>query len=142
MRFKNIECMHCNLGSSFNVSSRSCRNTVYLAYTEHEEYSFSQALNIRDTNPDGRTEKGLIHVSYTAKAVLQLLKTKVCPPGYIALLVKYVLLLLFLFLVCFFFWGGDFCVFVCCCCFLFCFFVVVVFFVFFFVVVVYFLFKR
>ena len=95
LRFKNIACVHCNLGNTFKDISLFCRNSVNLDYNEYDSYSFSQILNIKDTNPDRKTENGLIHVSYTDKAVLQLPKTKLCPSGYIALLVRDVFLFIF-----------------------------------------------
>ena len=85
MRFKNIACLLCNEGGSFN-GILSCGLWINL---EKPYNTYTLTLNIRDTAPDGKTEKGLIHGSYLNHAVLKLPKTKRCPPGYTALLVRY-----------------------------------------------------
>ena len=89
LRFKNIACVHCNVRSSFINSSLSCRHSVRLDYRDYDSKSHSQTLNLKNTNLDGATENGSIHISYTDEAVLQLPKTKVCQRGYIALLVSF-----------------------------------------------------
>ena len=85
MRFKNIACLHCNEGDSFD-GILSCGFWVSL---DTAARNYSLTLNIRDTAPDGKTEKGLIHESYLTQAVLQLPKAQRCPAGYIALLVRH-----------------------------------------------------
>ena len=84
MRYKNVACLHCNEESNFN-GRPFCGFSIDLDTTD-EKYDLT--LNIRDTTIDGKTEKGFIHESYLSQAVLPLPKTKRCPTGYIALLVR------------------------------------------------------
>ena len=84
MRFKNIACLRCNEEDSFN-GILSCGYWISLNSARR---GYSLTLNIRDTAPDGKTEKGLIHESYLTQAVLPLPTTKRCPSGYTSLLVS------------------------------------------------------
>ena len=85
MRFKNIACVHCNLGSSFKDSTCG-----YFDFKHTEMHSFSLTLNLRHTDAGGKSEESLedLEFSYTDGAVLQIPKTNICPSGYIALLVR------------------------------------------------------
>ena len=85
LRFKNIACIHCNLGSYFNESSLSCG---HLEMTEL--HSFSLTLNIRKADPNGDVEDNFedLQNSRMYGAILDMPKTNVCPSGYIALLVS------------------------------------------------------
>ena len=88
LKFKNIACIHCNLGSKFNDSSMTC-----LHYEFTGMRSFSLTLNVRNADANGDIEESLkdIQYSYTYGAVLDMPKTNVCPSGYIALLVSVLL---------------------------------------------------
>ena len=88
LRFKNIACIHCNLGSNFNDSSLTCGHFELTGNTKM--HSFSLILNLRNTDVIRNIEKSLSELqdSYTYGAVIEMPKTNICPSGYIAVLVR------------------------------------------------------
>ena len=83
-RYKNVACLRCNEGDTF-YDRLLCG--LYVDFNFKVE-KHSLGMNIKDTPVDGKTEKGLVPDSYLRQAVLPLPKTKRCPSGYIALLVR------------------------------------------------------
>ena len=96
LRFKNIACVYCNVGDSFNSDT-----TLSCGYrpTTTTSHSFSQTLNLRleDMVKENDKIRGKEYVSNTARAILPIpnagAKTP-CLSGYIALLVNIYILLL------------------------------------------------
>ena len=92
LRFKNIACVYCNVGDSFNNFTKLSCGFMSVDMAAH---SYSQTLNLRvldtDKGKDESQEKQ--HISFTERAILPISNTDVCPSGYIALLVRTLLLL-------------------------------------------------
>ena len=81
LRFKNIACIHCNLGSNFNDSSLTCGHFELIDNTKM--HNFSLTLKLRNTDVKGNIVKSLaeLQYSYTYGAVIEMPKTNVCPSG-------------------------------------------------------------
>ena len=92
LRFKNIACVYCNLGDSFNMNTTlSCG---YIPVTTAKSYSQSLNIKIEEITKEKEELREKQFLSNTVRAILPVPNTDVCPTGYIVLLVRTKLLLL------------------------------------------------